>query len=235
MPPSNGSHARVTALTPRFAALTGLALALCTLIPAAPASALGAAASPAPGELYRQGIIAHVSGDHEAARRAFATDCQAGSAASCLQLAMMLADGEGGPAEPERARTMLSQACTAGGPGVGACHRVGLMRLNGEGGAADLPGARAAFNAACEADEPHACYDYAAMMIRGQGGARDPVDALVPLQKACDWDHPAGCYMLGLVTRESYGSLRIDVIRTAFQRACALGDARGCDAPLTSQ
>jgi TPR repeat protein len=73
------------------------------------------------------------------------------------------------------------------------------------------------------------------MMIRGQGGAREPVDALVPLQKACDWDHPAGCYMLGLVTRESYGSLRIDVIRTAFQRACALGDARGCDAPLTSQ
>ncbi len=214
-----------------LAACAGLMLALSGIAPAI----ASAAASPAPGELYRQGIMAYVRGDHDAARRAFTTDCEAGSAASCIQLALMLADGEGGPAEPERGRAMLSEACAAGGLGVGVCHRVGLMRLNGEGGAVDLPGARVAFNAACEEDEPEACYDYATMMIRGQGGPREPLDALVPLQKACDRDHPAGCYVLGFITRESYGSLRLDVIRTAFQRACALGDERGCDAPLTSQ
>jgi len=226
--------ARIILTSPRaaFAILT-LAASLLATAPAGAQS--GPVVPPAAAEAYRQGITAHVRGDHAAARAAFDTACNGGSVTGCVDLALMLAAGEGGPAAPARARAMLTHACGAGGVGVSACHALAVMRLNGEGGAADLPGARAAFNAACEADEPHACYDYAAMMIRGQGGAREPVDALVPLQKACDWDHPAGCYMLGLVTRESYGSLRIDVIRSAFQRACALGDQRGCDAPLTSQ
>lgn len=222
----------LSTLLPAFAVLT-MAASLLTTAPAGAQS--GPVVPPAAAEAYRQGITAHVRGDHAAARTAFDTACNGGSVSGCVDLALMLADGEGGPADPARARAMLTDACDARGVGVSACHRVGLMRLNGEGGAVDLPGARAAFSAACDADEPHACYDYAVMMIRGQGGERAPVDALAPLQKACDWDHPAGCYVLGVVMRESYGSLLANEIAEAFQRACDLGDLRGCDAPLTSQ
>lgn len=222
----------LTTLLPAFAVLTMAA----SLLTAAPAGAQsGPVVPPAAAEAYRQGVTAHVRGDHAAARTAFETACNGGSVTGCVDLALMLAAGEGGPADAARARTMLTSACDAGGVGVGACHPLAVMRLNGEGGAADPAGARAAFNIACEADEPHACYDYAVMMIRGQGGERAPVDALAPLQKACDWDHPAGCYVLGVVMRESYGSLRANEIAEAFRRACDLGDLRGCDAPLTSR
>lgn len=224
---------RPRALAPQMA-LACLALLL-TILPATPSIACGAAASPAPGEIFRQGISAYVRGDHDAARQAFETDCAAGSVSGCVQLALMLADGEGGPAEPERARAMMSSACFDERLGAGACHRLGAMLLNGEGGPVDLPGARTALYAACLADDPQGCYDDAAMLIRGQGGAHEAVDALAPLQKACDFDHPAGCYAMGVVMRDSYGSLRATEIAEAFQRACDLGDTRGCDAPVRSE
>jgi TPR repeat protein len=66
------------------------------------------ASVPAPGQpLHREVTYADV-------RASLTLGCNGGNQGFCYELAKMLLKGLGGPAEPDRARSLLRHACTKG-------------------------------------------------------------------------------------------------------------------------
>jgi len=105
-------------------------------------------------------------------------------------LADMLEKGEGGPADPARARALNSQAAEAGN--AYALVRLASMERAGIGGPRSLADARQAFvKAATELKEGWVAESAADMLINGEGGASDPKGAARLLQEFGEGDSGA--------------------------------------------
>ena len=142
--------------------------------------------------------------------------CDGGSAEACLSGAQELADG----AEPVRAVALFEKACAAGS--AEAC-RLGRAL-------AESPAVRAPpLERACNTGTTEACHDLAALYL-GAGAAEAP-KAERALVLSCNGKVAADCTALaGMVDQGQGGPRDPAQARTLYERACILGDARGCGA-----
>ncbi|CAN5923995.1 hypothetical protein BH11MYX4_BH11MYX4_41400 [soil metagenome] len=97
-----------------------------------------------------------LEGDDAArARQLFERGCTLKDVSACAQLALMLAKGEGGPADERRAGEVADQACKAD-DAVG-CITFGLLARDGMGMPASAEAARTAFHRGCTLGNKDGC------------------------------------------------------------------------------
>ena len=144
--------------------------------------------------LYRQGVEAQRAQDFPRALQLYEQACDRDSSAGCFNLAHMLANGQGGPADDVRARQFFQRACDAGLPN--GCSSLGFMLDVGRGGAADQPRARALYQRACDAGLQDGCANIGAMLAEALGGPPDHAQARTLLQGACNADIQRACTTL---------------------------------------
>ncbi len=97
---------------------------------------------------------AHI--DLEAARKFKDKACELGSMDGCSDFGMLLARGEGGPADMDRAVQLFQKACAA--DVASGCGRLGLSYQHGFGGLPkDLTKAKELFDQGCKGGDEEAC------------------------------------------------------------------------------
>lgn len=150
---------------------------------------------------------------------AYARGCDAGQSISCNNLGDACEYGRGVPRDLERAATLYQRACGLG-EALG-CANLGHLIENGEGVARDPARARVLYADACRSGDPYACLH--AEMIDSHG-------SLDSWQRACDRGSPRACTFVGIVYEDGPDGYHRDKDRSmrAMERACKLGDERGC-------
>lgn len=134
-----------------------------------------AAAAPAVDHLAL-GLQAYRCRRFEQAREHLEALGEPGDAQAAAALGTMLLDGQGGSADPARARMLLKAA--AGNGIAQAQHRLGVMYATGRGGARDESEAVRWYRKAADAGFSDAQVSLATMYMTGRGVARDPGEAL---------------------------------------------------------
>ncbi|MFN4025035.1 MAG: tetratricopeptide repeat protein [Hyphomonas sp.] len=116
-------------------------------------------------------------------RSEHAADCASGQLAACELYAGMVQTGDGGEADPVRARRIYSVICTQGS--ILGCYELAWLFYD-EGG--DLaPGrARFLFSESCIAGLLEACLQAGDMRRSGEGGRRDEAGAALFYAIACE-------------------------------------------------
>ena len=145
------------------------------------------------GQVYLEG--AWVAPDAERARRMYGMACELGS--RCSTLGVLLYQGIGGPADPDRAWSLWQQDCAAGDPE--GCAQAGVALQRGIGTPVDLIEARARFRTACEGQHAVGCTNLGYLLQGGEGGAVDMEGARTAYSKACELGDKTGCNNLGLI------------------------------------
>jgi hypothetical protein len=113
---------------------------------------------------------------------------------------------------------------------MAACYRIGEMYRTGTAIPGDAEMAIEVMRRACKKGEPRACAALGEMLLGGEGVEKpQPDKGRALLAKACESSVPGACTRLGTALRDGEGGER-DVARAAknFERACAMGAARGC-------
>ena len=194
--------------------------------------------------------------DPAAAAAKVGTACAAGSSIGCANLAGHLSSAAAGTHDPARAVVLYQHACNAGH--LAACHKLIYGRAAGclavarakpcptqvspdqarpvverackardQGACTTLAGyvleaerdrALSLWKDACAAGEPLACHNLADTDPRAEG-------AIALHEKACTAGLAASCVKAGLA--RAVAQHRADG-RTLVERACALGEPRGC-------
>ena len=93
------------------------------------------------------------------------------------------------------------------------------------------------YSRACDANYGPGCDNLAWLYLRGRGVPRDPPHAMVlfmaafdAASMACARGDGSGCLLAGEMLRDGRGVTEDDDQAVAmFRRACATGEARGCD------
>ena len=131
------------------------------------------------GVLHANG--AGVAKDDAQARILFERAANAGNPRGIANLAALSGSG-GAPADPVKARSMLSKAAETNS--AEAQYQLGLMLANGAGGPKDDVGARAAFEKAAAQNHPGALEWMGAFTLSGRGGPQDKTAAKAYYEKA---------------------------------------------------
>lgn len=193
--------------------------------------------------------------DHAAAEKKFAAACAGGSSLGCSNLAGHLSGATTGTRDPTRAAALYRHACNAGQ--LTACHKLIYARASGcfapEASACPTnvtpEQARPVVERACKARDQGACTTLAGYVLAAERDRaltlwKDACDAGEPLachnladtdpraaaaialhERACAADFASSCVKAGLA--RAVADHRADG-RTLVERACALGEPRGC-------
>jgi TPR repeat protein len=193
--------------------------------------------------------------DQVAAGNAFAAACAGGSSLGCSNLAGHLSGAIAGSRDPARATALYRYACNAGQ--LSACHKLIFARASGCLAPRSAPcpidvtpeEARPVVERACTARDHGACTTLAGYLLAAERDRalalwKDACDAGEPLachnladtdpraataialhEKACAADFASSCVKAGLA--RAVADHRADG-RTLVERACALGEPRGC-------
>ncbi|MGZ6143694.1 MAG: tetratricopeptide repeat protein, partial [Myxococcales bacterium] len=129
--------------------------------------------------------------DPQLAKELFGDACTQRSHAGCLDLALMLQNGEGVAKDPAGAAVLFDKACAGGD--AQSCQLLGDARYAGIGIARDLRGAQASFERTCALLLYSGCTKLADLLrLRGDSRARDLY------KKACDADESDACTILSV-------------------------------------
>lgn len=122
----------------------------------------------------------------------WAEGCAADDIEACENLAGMLQSGEGGPADPARARRIYSVICTQGS--VIGCYELAWLFYE-DGGELAMGRARFLFSETCAAGMLEACLQAGDMRRSGEGGPLDLAGAARSYAMACEAGLGPGCMM----------------------------------------
>jgi TPR repeat protein len=160
--------------------------------------------------------------DSRLARSYFRKACKAGDAQACIDLAVALRAGSGGPIDVNGARALLQRACTKG-------HGRACWQLAFDPGApSDKSRGERLAHRACDLGDGEACWWLA---DANRGSAPEAERAVEIWTAGCDRGTAADCTRLARALGEGKHGIPKDVerARTLAKRACDLGDGGGCE------
>lgn len=194
------------------------------------ATALPALATGRVGLFYLLGL-AGLPVDEAQARASFETACalrpDPQAAVSCNNLATMLVEEQGGPAEPERGIALLTETC-AGGLGM-ACVSLAYYIETGRGVEFDIERAADLYQGACDQGEMMGCNNLGFLLESNEELTQDLPRAIALYRQACDGGEILGCSNLGEAYRLGTGVVP-DAPRAAhlLQIACTGDEPYAC-------
>lgn len=150
--------------------------------------------------------------------------CEAGEAASCHAVGLMLERAEGAAADLPAARAAHERGCDGGDPA--ACTRLGQAYARGE---LDVTRSDARafrlFEQTCERDHPAACAELGIFHEEGRHVPEDVATAITFFEGACERRDGLGCLRLGRAHMRGRG-VPYDPVRAAtlFREACDSGE-----------
>ena len=164
----------------------------------------------------------HSLDDRDAAAQ-FREGCEAGDAASCSVLGVMVEQGRSGPPDPRAAAHLYQRACVAGN--AWGCVNLGRALESGATGNLDREGARLTYELACRSNLPAGCYQLGRWHYR----AGDVKQAVVALEHSCRGGDADACMGLGSIYQHGHG-LAADRGRAEafFLQACGQGSVEAC-------
>ena len=166
--------------------------------------------------------------DEAKARDAFKKACDGKVANGCADLGISTFKGERGPADKKLGEDLLRKSCDDGSP-VG-CRALGILAGTKE--IADPEGKQASWlEKACSLNDSSACVRLASVDEHGTAGrTKDVSKALSEYEKACTLNDGVGCFDVGIGKSQGWGG-QVDMkgAGEAFDKACKLGYAKGCD------
>ncbi|MGH6951011.1 MAG: tetratricopeptide repeat protein [Vitreimonas sp.] len=158
--------------------------------------------------------------------------CGADFGPACGALANLVYLGVGVPEDPQRARSLMQRGCEL--RDAQTCAAFGLVASTGEAASLDLGRAATALTFACAEEVPRACEfleNAAASVARGEDSHAPREHSLAIFEAACQGGQPRSCDVLGGFLFEGLlGPVDFERGATAFQRGCALDNARACAA-----
>ena len=166
--------------------------------------------------------------------------CDAGSGVGCFNAGLMHEGGNGAELDRQKSRAAFQRAesnyrrdCDAGG--LEWCMNLGFVFEHGYGQTIDLAKARAAYGEGCEGGHPGSCANLALMDLQPSSPdvAIDPAAAKAAgarLEALCGEGSALACGIVGHAYLKPDSPLGRDAKRGAelTERACQLGDPRGC-------
>ena len=149
------------------------------------------------------------------------------AAVSCNNLAMLLIEGQGGDAEPDRGITLLTEGCD-GGLGM-SCVNLGYYVELGRHIDFDIERAGDLYQRACDLGDVMGCNNLGFLLEAGQELSQDIPRALALYAQACEGGETLGCSNLAEAYRLGTG-VQADAQRAAdlFQTACTGADPYAC-------
>lgn len=175
------------------------------------------------GYIYSEAI--DVTRDDRRGRRLFERACAGGSTIGCNDLASLLVEGRGGPADAARAADLYEAACHRGN--AAACANLGTLYLDGRGRARDDLVAGLLYGQACKAGLTHACAALAMLYVRGDGVPVDVGQAITLFEDACTHGDATACGALTVIAGAGSVSGIESYIRGLHQ-SCETGDGDAC-------
>ncbi len=164
--------------------------------------------------------------DAERSRSLYQRACDGELDASCVGLGLMLREGEGGDADPERAASLFEAACTRGSA-WGCANHADAIAATGTTEARQR--ALAHYTTACEGGVSRACFRVATDALAVSPDPQLRVDAHRLDARACDDGLPAACTHRGRLLASGWGGeLDASAAFAQFTRACEADEAWGC-------
>ncbi len=190
-----------------------------------PLGASSAEPAPSPAPIEKE---AEPPPEWAAAAENFEKACDGGYSQACTALADMVASGQAGPVDIERAKALYQRGCDRG-------DKVACQAIAPIGNAAPVhapaPEAERQLFDACQQGDNGACNELGERHTHGDGVSQDYDRAAKLFQRACAGGEMAGCTNLGILYKVGEGVSR-DELRAErlFQLACngGSGDARAC-------
>ncbi len=162
-----------------------------------------------------------------------ATDCTTRchsdkDAASCADLALMCAKGEGLPKDDKKALGFYMSACDLGS--ALGCNQAGMRLEDGIGATKDDVAAVSLYQKACDGGRSEGCTNLARMYANGWGVSKDDPKAADLFQRACNLGDASGCSNLGFCYVKGRG-VEVDRPRgvSLLRKGCNTGNKWGCD------
>jgi hypothetical protein len=182
------------------------------------------------GIIYERGLVGMVRSPASAARY-YRLACERGDQLGCHNLAVLLEQGRGAPADLPVVLDLYESACRGGEPL--ACSNLGLAVASGRAaGAPDPARAIALYTRACDAGAMIGCNNLAFALERGEGTLKDLRRASELYELACLRGHVRSCTRLSWLAAQRCGERRQE---TCEERASSEPDvvdllARRCQA-----
>ncbi len=153
--------------------------------------------------------------------------CKAENVKSCVKLALMLARGDGVPADAGDAAKLAEATCKVEDPT--GCLLWGDFQANGNGVPRNLRGAASTYAKACDDGEADACQRIGTQLLSGQGIPRDTATAARALSKGCKGGSHDACSDFGVLALGGQGFDKdLPAAAALFKRACDGDSLVGC-------
>ena len=174
------------------------------------------------------------SGSDESVRRTWGAACDAGEPIACVEYAIYLAAGDGGPTDRSEASKQVTEhiakvlsLCEQGSQS--ACATSGAVLLHGIGVVADGSQGLENLRRACSRSNGRACRRLGNYFSSGNAVVQDENRAVENFRTACELKDMNGCARLGQLVLLGRGQ-RADPVRarTLLGLACDEGSALGC-------
>ena len=140
---------------------------------------------------YRLGKLKKDQTILQQVRNTYSSECKKGNDSSCVTLADMMINGEGGKKDPPQAVTTLANQCSKGS--VNGCYLLAGLLEKGQSIQQDIPKARKYYLHSCDAGSKEGCVKYAKMLEQGIGGEKDIEKAKKYYGIACKRGVPKAC------------------------------------------
>lgn len=159
--------------------------------------------------------------------------CAAGDGAACARLGYLYGQGLGVAQSNETAALFSEQGCRLGA--AFGCANLGSLLVDGDGVPRDVKRGGELLELACDKGRTFACRKLAELALKGRLAKNAPKEP-ARYERACRGGDSDACirlgwtYEAGLIAKEGPQLVRADGL---YDRACALGDARGCELKKT--
>jgi TPR repeat protein len=184
----------------------------------------------APGFAWGDGACVAASKPHRCTpgdEKDCTAQCEAGDAASCATLSIMLRDGIAAVTDPKRSAELAERACDK--DVILGCRTLAAAKLAGQGTAKDGKAALALLEKACEAGDGKGCLELGEARL---GDKKAAADAQYAFRRACyGGGEIEGCAWLGMLYAQGKGGLTANAKLAVpfYEKACDEGSARACD------
>lgn len=154
--------------------------------------------------------------------------CDAGQSDGCARAGV--AEDERPTADAVQVADLFERACRDGS--AWGCINLGIRFEYGLGRVKDARRALEGYDQACRGGALRACALAGRLLGEGLGVSKDPVRAVAYWRPGCEGKNSLSCFYLGSLYRAGAKGVKVDrpAAASAFEDACAFGDAGGCDA-----
>ncbi|MFT4622171.1 MAG: TPR repeat protein [Myxococcota bacterium] len=174
--------------------------------------------------------------DPKRAAELFDIACKGGVPTACVELGLMLFDGDGVDKDAMRAVGIFQTSCGGEPPQPKACTALGRAYAEGVGidGEADLEIAERMHRKACTSDDAPGCVEVGALLraktsTNAEETAANQTGAMEFFHTACRLDPAMGCFELAAMHRDKElpdpSDSKASIL---FQKACQADPTRGC-------